>query len=189
MAETSTACRKLNANDDELTDRVVHINRVAKVVKGGRRFSFSALVVVGDGSGVRRRRPRQGQRGAGGDPQGHRARAQEPVRGPARRRARIPHEVIGHFGAGARAAAAGVARYRRDRRRRGARGASRSAGVRDVLTKCSARATRTTWCARRCTALRELREPEERLAELRGDDAGEDGGAGMQQDDLDGDAR
>jgi len=63
----------------ELKERVVEINRVAKVVKGGRRFSFTALVVIGDEVERVGVRLRQGARGAARDLEGRRRREEEPV--------------------------------------------------------------------------------------------------------------
>jgi len=52
MKQSQANIRKLKASEIDLTEKVVAIKRVAKVVKGGRRFSFSAIVVVGNGNGV-----------------------------------------------------------------------------------------------------------------------------------------
>lgn len=52
MKQSQANIRKLKASEIDLTEKVVAIKRVAKVVKGGRRFSFSAIVVVGNGDGV-----------------------------------------------------------------------------------------------------------------------------------------
>ncbi|MBI5193137.1 MAG: 30S ribosomal protein S5 [Nitrospirae bacterium] len=90
--------RKINPDELTLRDKVVYINRVAKVVKGGRRFSFSALVVVGDENGC----IGFGKGKAAEVPEAIRKATEHAKKNLIRfplRSTTIPHEVVGHFGA------------------------------------------------------------------------------------------
>lgn len=89
----------IDPNELNLTDRVVHINRNSKVVKGGRRFSFSALVVVGDGEGhvgyglgKAKEVPEAIRKGV---EQAKKSLVKVPLQGRT-----IPYDVIGKYGAG-----------------------------------------------------------------------------------------
>ncbi|WP_089943076.1 30S ribosomal protein S5 [Candidatus Entotheonella palauensis] len=88
-----------NTEQVEFIDKIVHVNRVAKVVKGGRRFSFSALVVVGNRSG----RVGIGLGKANEVPEAIRKaieKAKKSLRTVPVSGTTIPHQVVGHYGAG-----------------------------------------------------------------------------------------
>src|SRR6218665_3600388 len=92
--------RDVQERESEFIDRLVHINRVAKVVKGGRRFGFAALVVVGDQKG----RVGFGHGKAREVPEAIRKATEQAkrqmIRVPLREARTLHHDVVGHHGAG-----------------------------------------------------------------------------------------
>ena len=159
---------RINPNDLELAERIVYINRVAKVVKGGRRFSFSVIVVVGDAQGHvgiglgKAREVPEAIRKAGESARKNLFRV--PVA-----QGTFPHDAIGKFGAASvllKPASEGTGII--------AGGACRAvlemAGVRNALTKSFGTTNPHNMVRATINGLRSLRNPEDVFRERNTDE-------------------
>jgi small subunit ribosomal protein S5 len=166
--------QRVETSESNFLDRVIHISRTAKVVKGGRRFSFSALVVVGDGAGKvgyglgkAREVPEAIRKGV--------EQAKKSMISVPRQGTTIPYDVLGKFGAGKvllKPASQGTGVI--------AGGATRAilevAGISDILSKCLGSNNPHNVVKATMRALQLLQDPEVIMAR-RGLTEGEDDNA------------